>query len=90
MKKEIEVAVSHWSPEENEWVYEEEEYPDEQKVINVLKQLYLEINELPSTWRIIKELPVSFQEDQTSFLDSLTSRETSILQSYTRLGRWYY
>ena len=85
-EKEIEVAVSHWSPEENEWVYEEEEYPDEQKVKDVLKRVYLEINELPSTWRIIKDLPVSFQEDQTSFLNSLTSRETSILQSYTRVG----
>jgi hypothetical protein len=82
-EKEIEVAVSRWSPGENDWVDEQE---DEQEVIDVLKRVYLEINELPSTWRIIKQLPVSFQEDQTSFLDSLTSKETNILQSYTNVG----
>ena len=83
-EKEIEVAISRWSPGENDWVYEEDEH--EQEVIDVLKRVYLEINELPSTWRIIRELPVSFQEDQTSFLDSLTSKETNILQSYTNVG----
>ena len=82
-EKEIEVAISHWSPGENDWVYEEE---DEQEVIDVLKRVYLEINELPPTWRIIRQLPVSFQEDQTSFLDSLTLEETNILQSYTNVG----
>jgi len=82
-EKEIEVAVSRWSPGENDWVDEQE---DEQEVIDVLKRVYLEINELPPTWRIIKQLPVSFQEDQTSFLDSLTSKETNILQSYTNVG----
>jgi hypothetical protein len=82
-EKEIEVAVSRWSPGENDWVYEEEY---EQEVIDVLKRVYLEINELPSTWRIIRQLPVSFQEDQTSFLDSLTSKEAHILQSYTDVG----
>ena len=82
-EKEIEVAVSRWSPGENDWVDEEE---DEQEVIDVLKRVYLEINELPPTWRIIRELPVSFQEDQTTFLDSLTSEELHILQSYTNVG----
>lgn len=82
-EKEIEVAVSRWSPGENDWVYEEEH---EQEVIDVLKRVYLEINELPPTWRIIKQLPVSFQEDQTTFLNSLTSEESHILQSYTDVG----
>jgi hypothetical protein len=82
-EKEIEVAVSRWSPGENDWVDEEEH---EQEVIDVLKRVYLEINELPPTWRIIRELPVSFQEDQTSFLNSLTSEESRILQSYTHVG----
>jgi hypothetical protein len=82
-EKEIEVAISRWSPGENDWVDDEEH---EQEVIDVLKRVYLEVNELPSTWRIIRELPVSFQEDQTSFLDSLTSKEAHILQSYTNVG----
>lgn len=82
-EKEIEVAISRWSPGENDWVDDEEH---EQEVIDVLKRVYLEVNELPPTWRIIKQLPVSFQEDQTSFLDSLTSKETNILQSYTNVG----